>query len=114
MPTKQELEARPLAALALACKTVADDPLLGFSVCEQGGWFDRKGVAPQRVNVNGCTWGGSALKSELVAARGMRLEFGNCVLTTPIEEVRLIRPLWRSSAAWASGSVAPLNHPMKG
>src|SRR5271167_3432111 len=60
-----------------------------------GGWFDRKGVSPQRVNINGCTWGGSALKCDVVAACGLRLEFANRVRTTPIEEVRLIRSTWR-------------------
>jgi hypothetical protein len=27
-----------------------------------GGWFDRQGESPQRVRINGCTWGGSAIK----------------------------------------------------
>jgi len=75
-----------------------------------GGWFDRKGVAPQRVTIKGCTWGGSALKSDVVAARGLRLEFGNCVLTTPIREVRVIRTAWRASVACRRIGVAPLNH----
>src|SRR6266446_89489 len=74
-----------------------------------GGWFDRKGVAPQRVNIKGCSWGGSSLKADIVAARGLRLEFGNCVRTTPIEDVRLIRPSWRTSAAWRCCESAPLN-----
>lgn len=79
-----------------------------------GGWFDRKGVAPQRVAIKGCTWGGSALKSDVVAARGLCLEFGNRVLTTPIREVRVIRATWRTSAAWGSSAVAPLNHSATG
>ena len=66
-----------------------------------GGWFDRKGVAPQRVNIRGCTWGGSALKSDVVAAEGLCIEFGNRVRTTPIEEICLIRASWRGPAAWA-------------
>jgi hypothetical protein len=74
-----------------------------------GGWFDRKGVSPQRVAINGCTWGGSAIKRGVVAARGLRLEFGNCVLTSPILEVRVIRPRGMASARhWKIG--APLNH----
>jgi hypothetical protein len=56
-----------------------------------GGWFTRKGVAPQLVTINGCTWGGTAIKCDIVAACGLRLEFGNCVLTTPIQQVRVIR-----------------------
>jgi hypothetical protein len=56
-----------------------------------GGWFDRTGQSPQRVTINGCTWGGSALKHDIVAARGLRLEFGNTVLTTRIRYIRKIR-----------------------
>ena len=56
-----------------------------------GGWFDRRGTSPQRVSINGCTWGGSAIEQDIVAAPGLRLEFGNRVLTTPIRHVRLIR-----------------------
>ena len=55
-----------------------------------GGWFDRQGESPQRVRINGCTWGGSAIKQDIIAARGLRLEFGNTVLTTWIQQVRVI------------------------
>jgi hypothetical protein len=56
-----------------------------------GGWFDRQGTSPQRVSINGCTWGGSAIKLDIIAALGLRLEFGNRLLTTPIRHFRLIR-----------------------
>jgi hypothetical protein len=56
-----------------------------------GGWFDRQGTSPQRVSINGCTWGGSAIKQDIIAALGLRLEFGNSVRTTRIREVRVIR-----------------------
>jgi hypothetical protein len=56
-----------------------------------GGWFDRQGTSPQRVSINGCTWGGSAIKQDIIAAPGLRLEFGNRVLTTPIRHARVIR-----------------------
>lgn len=56
-----------------------------------GGWFDRTGESPRRVTINGCTWGGSAIKQDVVAARGLRLEFGNSVRTTRIRDVRVIR-----------------------
>ncbi len=55
-----------------------------------GGWFDRVGESPQRVTINGCTWGGSAIKQDIVAARGLLLEFGNRVLTTRIRDVCVI------------------------
>ena len=79
-----------------------------------GGWFDRKGVAPQRVTIKGCTWGGRALKCDVVAARGLRLEFGNCVLTTPIQDVRVIRASWLASGTWRGDFGAPLNHAATG
>ena len=56
-----------------------------------GGWFDRIGESPQRVTINGCTWGGTAIKRDIVAARGLRLEFGNTVLTTRIRHIQVIR-----------------------
>jgi len=56
-----------------------------------GGWFDLQCIAPQRMGINGCTWGGSAIKRDIIAALGLQLEFGNRVLTTRIRDVRLIR-----------------------
>jgi hypothetical protein len=56
-----------------------------------GGWFDREGVSPVKIAINGCTWGGSAIHSEIVAARGLFLEFGNSVVTTRIQNVRVLR-----------------------
>lgn len=56
-----------------------------------GGWFDKNGLSPAITSISGCTWGGSAIKRDLVAARGLRLEFGNRVVTSPIREVRVIR-----------------------
>jgi hypothetical protein len=56
-----------------------------------GGWFDLQGISPHRVDINGCTWGGSAIKQDILAACGLRLEFGNTVLTTRIREVCVIR-----------------------
>jgi len=55
-----------------------------------GGWFDRRGVSPCRVTINGCTWGGSAIKHDVLVARGLFLEFGNRVLTTRVQNVHVI------------------------
>lgn len=60
-----------------------------FSV--SGGWFDTQGLSPVRLSIAGCTWGGSAIKQDIVAACGLRLEFGNRVVTTRIREVRVFR-----------------------
>jgi hypothetical protein len=56
-----------------------------------GGWFDHQGLSPARIHIAGCTWGGSVIKCDIVAACGLRLEFGNRVVTSPIREVRVVR-----------------------
>lgn len=56
-----------------------------------GGWFDRKGMSPVRTAIRGCTLGGSTIKMDVVAACGLRLEFGNRVVTTPIRKACVIR-----------------------
>jgi len=55
-----------------------------------GGWFSGR-RANLRIRIVGCTWGGSAIHTALVAAPGMFLEFDNGVRTTRIQDVRLIR-----------------------
>ncbi len=56
-----------------------------------GGWFDQRNLSPQRIAVNGCTWGGTAIKNDIVAAPGLFLEFANRVKTTRIQEVKVLR-----------------------
>jgi hypothetical protein len=56
----------------------------------QGGWFDRKGLGPVTTTINGCTWGGTAIHSDVAAGDGLFLEFGNRVVTTRIRRFRLI------------------------
>ena len=56
-----------------------------------GGWFDRNGAAPTQTAINGCTWGGSIIQTRVVAARGLRLEFANRVVTSPIRKFWVIR-----------------------
>jgi hypothetical protein len=55
-----------------------------------GGWFDRKGTSPVRVRINGCTWGGSVIKPNIAAACGLCLEFGNRVVTSPIQRILVL------------------------
>ena len=52
-----------------------------------GGWFDRRGLSPTRTTITGCTWGGSVVKIDVVAACGLRLEFGTRLITSPIKEI---------------------------
>jgi len=56
-----------------------------------GGWFQASPNAPERVGVLGCTWGGRAILTGMVAAPGMFLEFDNDVRTTQIRDVKVIR-----------------------
>ncbi|NIM05187.1 MAG: hypothetical protein GTN65_06125 [Armatimonadetes bacterium] len=56
-----------------------------------GGWFDRKGLSPAKITIAGCTFGGRIIKSDIVAGCGLRLEFGNRVVTTPIRKVCVVR-----------------------
>ena len=56
-----------------------------------GGWFDLKGFSPMTTTIVGCTWGGKAIKSDLIAACGLHLEFGNRVVTTAIQKVDVVR-----------------------
>ena len=62
-----------------------------------GGWFTQNAGTGERLRVAGCTWGGAALLTRMVAAPGMFLEFANRVRTTRIREVRLLRPSGESA-----------------
>ena len=53
----------------------------------RGGWFDRKGLSPMKTRITGCTWGGSAIKVDIVAACGLCLEFSNRLVTTTINRI---------------------------
>lgn len=52
-----------------------------------GGWFDKNNLSPAKTNINGCTWGGSVIKTDIVAACGLFLEFGNKLITSRIKEI---------------------------
>ena len=56
-----------------------------------GGWFDKNGLSPSKLAINGCTWGGRAIKPDIVAACGLHLEFSNQVVTSRIMEFQVIR-----------------------
>ncbi len=58
-----------------------------------GGWFDKKGLSSAQLRISGCTWGGSAIKIDLIAACGLRIEFGNRLITSPIRKI-FVLPAW--------------------
>jgi hypothetical protein len=61
-----------------------------------GGWFDRHGLTPAITAVAGCTWGGCMIKTDVVAACGLCLEFRNRVITSPIRAIVYL-PNWRGN-----------------
>lgn len=52
-----------------------------------GGWFDLKRKSPARTTIRGCTWGGSVIKVDIIAACGLRIEFGKGLITSPIQKI---------------------------
>jgi hypothetical protein len=56
-----------------------------------GGWFDRESAASDPISVAGCTWGGSVIMTNIVAAVGLRVEFGNGVVTSPVRDAGILR-----------------------
>ncbi|HUF47888.1 MAG TPA: hypothetical protein VMM93_08730 [Vicinamibacterales bacterium] len=62
-----------------------------LSVVVTGGWFAAAPLDEGRVQVSGCTWGGSAILVGMMAAPGMCVEFSNGVRTTRVRTVRVIR-----------------------
>jgi len=55
-----------------------------------GGWFEREGRGPTTVEILGCTAGGHALFTELIAAPGLYIEFAEGLRTTRVRTVRRI------------------------
>ena len=58
-----------------------------------GGWFDINNLSPVTLSIRGCTWGGSVIKNDIVAACGLHLEFGNKVVTSRIKKIFYISSL---------------------
>jgi hypothetical protein len=54
----------------------------------RGGWYQRQGKGTRVLAVAGCTAGGHALLTGLVAAPGLFLEFGDGTRTTRIRRAR--------------------------
>ncbi|MCB0833343.1 MAG: hypothetical protein KDC45_07770 [Bacteroidetes bacterium] len=52
-----------------------------------GGWFDARGLAPAITRINGCTWGSRVIKTNIVAACGMSIEFPKRIVTSIIVSI---------------------------
>jgi len=88
---KEELRFGDLVLIATQNSTYSVHVLPGNFYLVAGGWFDRNGVSPARVKINGCTWGGNIIKTDIVAACGLHLEFSNGLVTSTIKKVTLFR-----------------------
>jgi hypothetical protein len=88
---KEELQFGDLVLITTRNSDYSISVLDDDSYIVSGGWFARKGRSPMRVAITGCTWGGSIIKVDTLAACGLRMEFGNRVITTTIRKVRIIR-----------------------
>lgn len=88
---KQELTIGDWVVVTTKNSVYSLQVLSGEHYAVSGGWFDKEGLSPCQVQVNGCTWGGNAIKEDILAAPGLFMEFGNQVKTTRIQHVRVIR-----------------------
>ena len=55
-----------------------------------GGWFEKNNLSEVRTTIIGCTWGGSIIKTDVVAACGLFLEFGNKLKTSRIKKIFIL------------------------
>jgi hypothetical protein len=83
--------------LVKTCNSVYSIRKVGGERClVSGGWFDRHGLTPAITAVAGCTWGGSMIKTDVLAACGLCLEFRTRVITSPIRTIVYL-PNWRAN-----------------
>jgi hypothetical protein len=88
---KSDLGFGDLVLVTTAHSTYSIHALEGGRYLVSGGWFDRHGLSPMETEIAGCTWGGSAIKINIMAACGLHLEFGNRVVTSTIRKLEVIR-----------------------
>ncbi len=87
---KQDLEPGDCVIVSTKNSVYRLQALGGDLFHASGGWFEQN-EASRTVTVNGCTFGGLAIGTDIVAGIGLFLEFGNNVSTTRIRDVRVIR-----------------------
>ena len=90
--TRDQLHKRSLkVGDTIILKTINSAYLIKVMEEEQytvsGGWFDKTNLSPATTTINGCTWGSSIIKNDIVAACGLHLEFGNKVVTSRIKKI---------------------------
>lgn len=58
-----------------------------------GGWFNKMMMSPIKMSAAGCTWGGNIIKTDILAACGMCLEFSDGssrIITSRIQKVFIV------------------------
>jgi len=80
---------RVLVATRNSLYALAAEPDGAFRV--SGGLYQREGRTNVRLGVCGCSAGGSAIFTRLVAAPGLFLEFDDGTRTTRIQRVRVVK-----------------------
>ncbi len=88
---KVDLEFGDLVQVTTANSTYSIYTLEDGCYSVSGGWFDSHDLSPMKTTITGCTWGGSAIKLDIVAACGLHLEFGNRVVTSRIKKINVVR-----------------------
>ena len=57
----------------------------------EGGRFDKKQVSPLEMTITGCGLGGTFVKTDLVAACGLSIEFENRIITSTVVSFAVFR-----------------------
>lgn len=57
----------------------------------EGGRFDRKKMSPLKMTITGCGLGGTFVKTDLVAACGLNIEFENRIITSTVVSFAVFR-----------------------
>lgn len=57
----------------------------------EGGRFDRQKLSPFEISITGCGLGGAFVKTDLVAACGLSIEFANRVITSTVISFALFK-----------------------
>lgn len=56
-----------------------------------GGYFEKSPSGPVKTTVTGCGWGGSFMKFDAIAVCGLRMEFGNRIITSTISAFAIFK-----------------------
>ena len=84
---KHKLEPGDMIYLKTLNSVYAIKVTCGGEYLVSGGWFDIQNLSPHKINIRGCTWGGTSIKTDIVAAIGLCIEFSNNLVTSKIDKI---------------------------